>query len=667
MGADLLPGGFWGPRVVVNASQAIFHQWKQLEASGCLQNFRVAANLRNDSQADGVHMGWFFADSDAYKWLEAAARINADEPNPRLGGLIDSFIDLLSQAQMPDGYLFTYNQIFFPETRWQNLQIEHELYCHGHLIEAGVTHFETTGRTDLLEIARRAANRITEDFRGKGPDWMPGHEEIEIALLRLYQLDRQNTALLETARQFIEQRGRNRALLFLLLRQNSRVEKRKAAARLKREEYLAGHPEACVYRLPSANPYQKQPGSGLRQFIGYLTGQYFQQHAPIRKQRAPVGHSVRFAYFEIAAAMLARLTGDDSLTLALERVWERMITRRMYVTGGLGSVPITEGFGRDYELDPQFAYAETCAALGSLFWSWEMVQLTGRAAYTDLLEWQLYNAALVGMSDDGTSYFYNNPLACHGEVKRQPWFEIPCCPSNISRTWANLSKYITSNQPGQLTLHQYISSRIEEVIDLPDGNRCSLKLSVHSELPWQGHLSLMVDEADYSGGTQPFDLRLRWPSWAADMRMNINGESAEITSKPDTPLKSTASGFDPRAAVFQSSERVWQSGDRVDIHFSMPVRLLTAHPRVKGHQGRAAITRGPLVYCLESVDQPGIDIFNCRVDADSLTPSFDPSVEGGMLRLLAKTTGGDPLIMIPYYSWGNRGPSQMTVWVNISK
>ncbi|MEM5774766.1 MAG: beta-L-arabinofuranosidase domain-containing protein, partial [Anaerolineaceae bacterium] len=461
-------------------------------------------------------------------------------------------------------------------------------------------------------------------------------------------------------------RGRIRGLPLLLLRQNDQVEKRKAAARGKREAYWAAHPQANVFRLPAGNPYRAQFGSGLRRLSGYLTGKYFQQHAPVRRQLEPVGHAVRFAYFETAAAMLARLTGDHTLTAPLEQTWQRMVTRRMYVTGGLGSVPVTEGFGRDYELDPQFAYAETCAALGSMFWSWEMAQLTGSPAYSDLFEWQLYNAALVGMSADGRGYFYNNPLLCRGDVVRQPWFEIPCCPSNISRTWANLGQYIAAVQPGRLVLHQYIASRVQETIPLPDGSRCTLTINLGTGLPWQGWATLTVEEAAYSGQAQPFELLLRRPSWAASMQVRINGEPLKRLTKPEKPNQPTASGFDPRTAVFQPLQRAWQTGDVLEISYDMPARLLSAHPRVKGHKGRAAVTRGPLVYCLENIDQPDVDIFTCRLDPASLTPSPDPAVPGGLVRLLGKTAGGEPLTLIPYFWWGNRGPSQMTVWVSIS-
>jgi uncharacterized protein len=350
---------------------------------------------------DGFREGWFFADSDSHKWLDAASRIYASFPTPELASVMDAYISLIARAQHPDGYLFTYNQIHFPNDRWKNLQIEHELYCHGHLIEAGVSHYQATTRTEALTIARRAADRIVEDFSGKGAHHTPGHEEIEIALLRLYQVTG-HEPYLNMARQFVEQRGRNPLFGFSLLKQNSSVEARGKFVKQKKAEYLAAHPEFKPFQIPPGNAAKKPWNATLRWNLNALSGKYFQQHVPVRKQTIPVGHSVRFAYLETAVAMLAKESGDKTLIPALKQAWEHMVTRRMYVTGGIGSLPSMEGFGNDYELDPEYAYAETCAALASMFWNWEMAQLTNEAKYSDLFEWQLYNAAAVGMGLDGT-------------------------------------------------------------------------------------------------------------------------------------------------------------------------------------------------------------------------------------------------------------------------
>lgn len=650
---------FWSERQEVNARKAIFHQWQQLEASGCIENFRIAAG-----DSDGFREGWFFADSDAYKWLEAAIRIQSTHPDDRLTALIEDFIGLLSRTQMPDGYIFTYNQIFFPDIRWQNLQIEHELYCHGHLIEAGVTHYEVSGQTKLLEIATKAADRIVADFSGKGAEFTPGHEEIEIALLRLHQVSKGDTAYLEMAKQFIEQRGRLNRFAVSLFRQNAQVGKRDKIVRHKKIEYLAAHPDFTPFRLPPDNLAKKPPASSLRWYASVLSGKYFQQHAPVRQHLEPVGHAVRFSYLETAVAMLACINSDRTLIPALEQAWEHMVTRRMYITGGIGSVPSLEGFGRDYELDPEYAYAETCAALGCLFWNWEMAQLTGEARYSDLFEWQLYNAVGVGMGLGGTTYLYNNPLLCRGGVRRQPWYAIPCCPSNISRTYANLGKYIVSSQPRELRVHQYISMvECQHRIELKDGNFALVSMQMESDLPWDGHARLKILDISNVTPSEMFDLLLRNPGWCDEMRIGINNGEQVLTGRSGSQKDDTASGFDPRNAIFHRLSHKWAIGDEVEIVFDMPIKLRRAHPLVKGHKNKVAVTRGPLVYCLEDVDNPVVDIFTAQLESQSLEAIYDADILGGVVKLQGKTFDGQELIFIPYYLWGNRGPSRMTVWI----
>lgn len=641
-----ITSGFWHHHLEVNAQRAIFHQWSQLEASGCIENFRIAAG-----DVDGFREGWFFADSDAHKWLDAASRIYASFPNPQLASVMDAFITLLARAQHPDGYLFTYNQIHFPNDRWKNLQIEHELYCHGHLIEAGVSHYEATTRTDLLAIARRAADRIVEDFSGKGTDHTPGHEEIEIALLRLYQVTH-HKPYLDMARQFIEQRGRNPLFALSIIKQNASMDSRGKYVQQKKQEYLSAHPEFKPFQLPAGNAAKKPSNITLRWYANALTGKYFQQHAPIRKQSVPVGHSVRFAYLETAVTMLARESGDKTYIHALEQTWERMVTRRMYVTGGIGSLPAMEGFGNDYELDPEFAYAETCAALASMFWNWEMAQLTNEAKYSDLFEWQLYNAAAVGMGLDGTSYLYNNPLTCRGGVTRKPWYAVPCCPSNLSRTWADLGKYIYSSNKDGIFIHQYISS--EHTNELA-------KIQIHSELPWTGKVQITVTPSTPTA----FNLNLRLPSWCEEKISHITCNGEVLSLSPALQQNEiTASGYDPRESRWLNIQRTWNAGDVIELNFEMSIQLRRAHPKVKDHQNKITITRGPLVYCLESVDNPDVDIFNTAIETATLESVFDANLLGGILKITGRSKTDEPLTFIPYHLWGNRGESTMTVWIN---
>jgi DUF1680 family protein len=366
--------------------------------------------------------------------------------------------------------------------------------------------------------------------------------------------------------------------------------------------------------------------------------------------------------------MLSRISRDRSLLPALEKAWEHLVTRRMYITGGIGSLPGMEGFGRDYELDPEFAYAETCAALGSLFWNWEMAQLTGEAKYSDLFEWQLYNAASTGMGLDGTTYLYNNPLTCHGGVTRRAWYAVPCCPSNLSRTWANIGQYIFSCSPGTVWLHQYIGSQLTVEMATPDGDaNFQVCLEMASDLPWHGNVQLLIKEVSWLKPQEPasFDLLLRHPAWAGSMRITINGISeAAAPLTPETP-DATASGYDPRPASSTKVSRAWLAGDRVVIELDMPVILRHPHPRLRGHARKVAVTRGPLVYCLEDVDNPGIDIFDVVLDESSLNPVFDETELGGSMHIEGLKMNGKMLRFIPYFLWGNRGPSRMNVWVKV--
>lgn len=641
-------GGFWGQRLEMNATLALEHQWQQLEASACIQNFRLTAR-----QAEGFREGWFFADSDAYKWLDAAARTLAHQPTPTLQQRVEDFIALLEKAQTPDGYLYTYNQLHFPNLRWQNLQLEHECYCLGHLIEAGVSHYAATGKTHLLAIAQRAADLLARDSAGAGALFTDGHEEIEIALLRLHQATGE-AKYLEAGRQFLERRGRIPFFTWHFARQTSSTARRQKQRDQMRAVYMHSHPEHIIPKQPSRLLHRVTKLLPLRLAASGLSGKYMQQNSPIRKQTTPVGHAVRFTYLQTAVAMLARLSGDKTLLPALQTSWQHMVTRRMFASGGLGALPLIEGFGRDYELDPELAYAETCAALGSMFWNWEMTLLTGLAQYADLFEWQLYNAASVSMALDGQGYLYDNPLVSHGDLARAPWYSVPCCPSNLSRTWAALGGYLYSREPGNLWVHQYATSRAT----LASG----ATLRVETNLPWQGNVCLHFELETPSAA--PLTLHLRIPSWTDDFSLQLNGKALSAQVPPAPPvLLPTACGYDPRRAAYLSLTREWQPGDMLEIQFSLPIRRYRQDARLPGCGGQLAFGRGPLLYCLESVDNPNLDIFDTQAAIETLHTEFSPDHLGGCTFLRGSTPSGQPLTFIPYLLWANRGPSQMTVFV----
>lgn len=641
--------GFWSPRLEINATHAIFHQWQMLEASGCIDNFRIAAG-----EKEGFREGWFFADSDATKWLDAASRIERNQHDEKLSAIIVEFILLLGRVQSPDGYLFTYNQIHFPGQRWVNLQIEHELYCHGHLIEAGVSHFQATGRTELLTIARKAADLLVRDSLQAGPAFTPGHEEVEIALLRLWQVTGYEPYR-ELAIHFLEMRGRTRFFGASLLRQFISNSKREKFIASQRQIYQMAHPEHLAFQLPEKNKSKRPPFSELRFSISGLNGKYFQQHRPIRKQTVPVGHSVRLGYLATAEAMLLNSRPEDELLSTLKMNWEHMVTRRMDVSGGLGALPDSEGFGNDYELNPETAYNETCAALSSLFWNWQMTLLTQEARYSDLFEWQLYNAASVGMGLNGESYFYNNPTLCRGGITRQVWYSIPCCPSNLSRTYADLGNYVITKESAALWVHQYIGCQTDLILNE------TISLDIQSGIPWSGEASIKI----HTEQPQEFKLHLRIPSWVDKYTVMVNGVNQELPMRRKIVLEPSAVGYDPRLAFYLPINRIWSEGDEIKLHFEIPIRILHPHPKVKELKDQVAFARGPLLYCLESIDQPERDIFTETVDLTSLKVETAPDLLGGIQILKGRTVKGRPLVFIPYSMWGNRGESKMTVWVKV--
>jgi DUF1680 family protein len=643
--------GFWGPRLEMNATKAIDHQWNQLEKTGCIQNFRLIAD-----RIEGFREGFFFADSDAYKWLDAASRVYACYPYPSLKERMDSFINLICRTQTPDGYIYTYNQFFTPEVRWRNLQIEHELYCHGHLIEAGVSHYEATGERSLLEVAIKAANLLVRDFSNDGPTGTPGHQEIEIALIRLAKVT-QDHRYVELAEHFIEQRGRIKPFLTHILAENRDHNDRTRKIEEAHKAYIASHPEHKVrFQLPSDNVTIKPRWGKQRWFASMASGKYFQQHAPIRKQTIPVGHAVRFAYQQTAVAMLYQERRDPTLLSSLEAAWDHLIMRRMYVTGGTGALPNIEGFGRDFELDPLYSYSETCAALGNILWNWEMTRITGNPKYADLTEWQLYNAASVGLGQDGTSYLYNNPLSSQGAITRQSWFKCPCCPSNISRIWADLGRYLYSFEENAVWVHQYVGNQTWHD---PSSRGKRFGIKMESMMPWQGkvRIELAMDSAT------TFTLHLRVPSWSDAVFLKVNGKPLAFDPLKIPVHSITACGYDPRTSWYLPVQQSWSGGDVIELDFGMDFHIRATHPRVRATRGQAALTRGPLVYCLESTDNPGVDIFNVEIDPESLQAEHEDDLFNGITVLKGNAKDGSPLIFIPYFLWSNRGNSQMAVYV----
>jgi DUF1680 family protein len=654
--AGELTGGHWGRWSEVHRGPALDHQWRQLEATGAFEAFRIAAG-----RADGVRVTDFFSDSDVYKWLDAACRFLATRPDPGLRYRVDEVVELVEAARTPDGYVNTWVTALCPGGRFEHLVHEHELYCLGHLMEAAVSHHVATGSRRLLDVAVDVADLLVRELADAGPEQVDGHEEIELALVRLHR-HTGDPAHLELARRFVERRGTAPRIGAHFLGQSCRTAGRLvrwsiARARDRRRPSNATTADATTDATTAGGRPALPPGLALRLVREGVSGRWFQLDRPAREQVEPTGHAVRWTYLHTAMAQLAGELGDDSFRRATEAGWDRLVDRHLFVNGGLGALPLVEGFGAPYDLDPDRAYCETCAALGSVQWNRELGLLNGVAAHDDLIEWQLCNAAAVGMSVDGAASAYDNPLRVPPGRARSPWFRVPCCPSNLSRAWAALPTLQFSVTGDELRVHQYFSARART----PGG-----VVEVTSELPWQG--SVTVRWAP-EGDEGPRRLAFRVPSWAGAVELTVDGDRC-VPEVPDRPAERvTASGYDPRTAVWARVD-VPPRPVELRLRFELPVRALRQHPAVPGVGGLAAVARGPLLYCLDGADHPAMgfdELCDLAVDPDSLTERLDPDLLGGAVVLDARESGGRPVRLVPYFLWGNRGAHGMTPFVRLGQ
>jgi hypothetical protein len=592
---------FWAPRLRVNRRTTLATQYRHCQMTGRLAAFRLKWK---PGQPNPPHCFW---DSDVAKWVEAAAYSLATHPDPALARRLDAVVDLIIRAQQPDGYLNPHYTVVEPGQRWTNLRDGHELYSAGHLIEAAVAHFQATGQRKLLDALCRYADYIGQTF---GPDKKRGycgHEEIELALVKLHRLTGQRRYL-DLARYFVDERGRQPHYFDLEAR--ARGEKSK--------------------RPPDHS--------------------YTQSHLPVREQTRVVGHAVRAMYLYCAMADLAGELGDAALRRAGERLWTHLSERHLYLTGGIGSSRHNEGFTCDYDLPNETAYAETCAAIGLVFWNHRLLQLDGDRRYADLMERALYNGVLSGVALDGQKFFYENPLASTGRHHRQDWFGCACCPPNIARLLASLGQYIYSQHDHNLAVHLYVQSRVE----LP-----GLRLRQETNYPWDGRITLHVEPATAAR----FCIRLRIPAWCRRATLRVNGQRRPIRLQRGYALLT----------------RPWRAGDRVELDLAMPVERIYAHPRVRQNCGRVALQRGPVVYCLEQTDN-GPDLNALSLPARSkLTPRWQPKLLGGVVTIQGRALRTVPgptlyttapgkrrpcrITAIPYYAWDNRAPGEMLVWL----
>jgi hypothetical protein len=613
-----LDDDFWAPRLRTNRTTTIPWCLRHCEMTGRIDNFAKAAGL-----LEGAHAGQRYDDSDVFKVIEGAAHALACDPDPALERSIDAVIEKVAAAQEPDGYLFTARTID-PEnppagcgaSRWSALAHSHELYNAGHLYEAAVAHFRATGSRTLLDVALRNADLVDREFgpgRRRDP---PGHEEIEIGLVKLYAVTGERRYL-DLAGFFLECRGRAEG----------------------RELY----------------------------------GDYAQDHLPVVRQDEPVGHAVRAMYLYCAMAEVAALTGAPGYDEALRRIWENMISTRLYLTGGIGARQSGESFGEPWELPNQTAYCETCAAIGNALWNHRMALLHRDARYADVLERVLYNGFLSGVALSGDRFFYPNPLASAGTCHRSPWFSCACCPVNVARFMPGVPGLMYAQGPGELAVNLYAAGTAS--IRLAAGE---LSLRQETRYPWDGLITIRLDP----DRRMRFALLLRVPGWAVGRP--VPGSLYRYAAPPKAPgcsvrLNGRALEVPRGDDGYLRLERTWSPGDVVALHLDMEPRLVRADDRVEANRGRHAIERGPIVYCLEAADN-GAAVRDLWLPADGrLSCEHRPDLLGGVTVVRAEGSRvclGDQaagthsrpalLTAIPYYAWDHRGPGEMTVWVPAS-
>ncbi|WP_370102897.1 glycoside hydrolase family 127 protein [Streptacidiphilus sp. MAP12-20] len=628
-----LTGGFWAGRRRVNAEAAIPQGPALLESAGNLHDLRLAAGT-----ATGPYRGELpFMDSDVYKWLEAASWQLGPagapmDPRQRIGLAeeTDRIIALVEAAQQPDGYLSSWFQVARPGERYRDLRWGHELYCAGHLIQAGVAHHRSTGRRDLLDIARRFADHLDQVFGpDKRIDGICGHPEIETALVELAR-ETDEPRYLALARYFVDRRGHG------LL----------------------------------ADAERRVPGAEVVTGPGYC-----QDRVPIRQAEDVEGHAVRQLYLLAGATDVAAETDDPELWAALTRLWSAMTAAKTHLTGGLGAHHDKEDFGDPFELPTERAYCETCAAVASVQWNWRMSLLTGEARYADLAERTLYNALLAGVSLDGTRWLYVNPLQVRDGYRdrgsdqgsrRTHWFRCACCPPNVMRLLAALPHYLVSSDGEGLQLHQYATGSYAAALG-EGGQGGEAAVAVETDYPWQGRIAVTVE----STPEHPWTLSLRVPQWCDRWSLQVDGQPAEL----------------PLQDGWLRVRRAWTPGETLVLDLDLEPRLVTADPRVDAVRGCVAVERGPLVYCLEQVDHPGGGLDDVVLDADApLTVKQRPDLLGGVSVVVAsghrrparqepgwwpyrraepQATVGEPLELtaIPYYAWANREAGSMRVWL----
>jgi len=600
---------FWSPRIEVNRTVSIPSAFRECENNGRFDNFAIAAGIKK-----GEHRGDFsFDDTDPYKVIEGASYSLAVHYDKKLDHYLDSVISIIAAAQESDGYLTTCvtNKCYrlsgwWGTHKWEKIN-SHELYNSGHMIESAIAHYKATGKRTFLNVAIKNANLICKTFGPKeGQIHRPsGHPIVEMALCKLYKVTG-TRQYLDMAKYFVEETGRGTD--------------------------------------------------------GHALSEYSQDHKPILKQDEIVGHAVRAGYLFSGVADVASLTNDTAYFHALERIWENMAGKKLYITGGMGSRAEGEGFGPNYELNNMTAYSETCASIANVYWNYRMFLATGDSKYVDIYERALYNGVLSGVSLSGDKFFYDNPLESMGQHERQKWFGCACCPGNVTRFIASVPQYQYASQGSDIFVNLYIQGK---------GNVNGTEMLQQTDYPWNGNIKITVNPKSNA----KFNIRLRIPSWAKSKPVATNLYSFVDSAKQYT-LK--VNGKEIKAYIadgYAVVNKKWKKGDVIELSLPMNVRRVKANDNVEDDRGKYALERGPIVYCLEGKDQKDSTVFNKVITANTeIDANYDSVKLNGIVELSGKaeeieqdgTVENTTFHAIPYSTWNNRGADQMEVWIPYS-
>jgi DUF1680 family protein len=621
-----LTDNFWLPRIQVNHAVTIPASFARCESTGRVKNFEMAA------AKEGKFCTTFpFDDTDIYKTIEGASYSMAVTPDKKMDAYVDSLITIVGKAQETDGYLYTARTIdpLHPHAwagpeRWvKEHELSHELYNSGHMFEAASAHYLATGKRNFLDIALKNADLLVQTFGPGKLGVAPGHEVVEMGLVRLYRITGKKDYL-TLARFFIDERGKR------------------------------------TYKKDSKNPWEN--------------GKYWQDNVPVVQQNEAVGHAVRAMYLYAAMADVAALNSDTSYLHAIDRIWDNMTTKKMYVQGGIGAIPDGERFGDNYDLPNATAYNETCAAIGNAYWNERMFKLHGDAKYVDMLEKVMYNGLISGLGLDGKSFFYTNAMQVRKgcthrslEASRSGWFECSCCPTNLARFIPSIPGYIYAQKGKDIYVNLFISSTADVQVE-----KQKVKIVQSNNYPWDGNLLFNIEPATATD----FSLKIRIPGWARQEA--ISGglyRFADSTSQP----KNVVIKVNGQPVTYQLEQgyavikKKWNKKDVVEVQLPMETHKILADQRLTDDIGKIAIQRGPLVYCAEWADNDG------RTSNLLLPDVFQPALRKDLLNgvIVLKGTGKSIIIneqqqqiqtvakeitLIPYYAWANRGEGEMNVW-----